>query len=64
MAESIRADLLLVDRGLAETRSKAQALILAGRVYSGESRVEKSGMRLDPEAPLSILPRRHLTARF
>jgi 23S rRNA (cytidine1920-2'-O)/16S rRNA (cytidine1409-2'-O)-methyltransferase len=49
-----RVDLLLVERGLVETRTRAQALILAGRVYSGEARVEKSGTRLDLEAPLSI----------
>jgi len=49
-----RADLLLVERGLVETRTRAQALILAGRVFSGDTRIEKSGTRLDPEAPLSI----------
>lgn len=54
MAARKRADLLLVERGLAETRNRAQALILSGRVYSGESRVEKSGLLLDPDAPLSI----------
>ena len=54
MAASRRVDILLVERGLVETRSRAQALILAGRVYSGEARIEKSGTRLDPEAPLSI----------
>lgn len=54
VAASKRADLLLVERGLVETRTRAQALILAGRVYSGESRVEKSGTRLDSEAPLSV----------
>jgi len=51
---SRRADLLLVERGLVDTRTRAQALILSGRVYSGESRIEKSGTRLDPETPLSI----------
>jgi len=54
VAASIRVDLLLVERGLAETRTRAQALILSGRVYSGESRIEKAGTRLDPETPLSI----------
>lgn len=49
-----RADLLLVKRGLAETRSRAQALILAGRVYSGQGRVEKPGTRLGPDAPLTV----------
>jgi 23S rRNA (cytidine1920-2'-O)/16S rRNA (cytidine1409-2'-O)-methyltransferase len=54
VAASRRVDLLLVERGLVETRTRAQALILSGRVYSGESRVEKAGTRLDLEAPLSI----------
>ena len=39
-----RADLLLVERGLAPTRSKAQALILAGNVLTdADRRVEKAG---------------------
>ena len=54
MATSKRADLLLVERGLAETRTRAQALILSGRVYSNESRIEKAGIRLDPDVPLSV----------
>ena len=54
MAASKRADLLLVERGLAETRTRAQALILYGRVYSVESRIEKAGTRLDPDVPLSV----------
>ena len=54
MAASKRADLLLVERGLAETRTRAQALILSGRVYSGQSRIEKAGTRLDPDIPLFI----------
>ena len=38
-----RPDQLLVDRGLAESRTRAQALILAGLVYSGDRKVEKAG---------------------
>ena len=49
-----RVDLLMVQRGLAESRTRAQALILAGRVYSGPERVEKPGTRVDPEAPLTV----------
>ena len=54
-----RADLLLVERGLAESRSQAQALIMAGLVYSGEFRVQKSGDRLDEDSALNVrdLPR-------
>src|SRR6185436_15571314 len=54
-----RADQLLVDRGLAESRAKAQALILAGLVYSGERKVEKAGQALGPDAPLSVRGRDH-----
>ncbi len=46
-----RADLLAVERGIAPTRRKAQALILAGLLYSGERRVEKPGQLLPEEAP-------------
>ena len=49
-----RADVLLVERGLVETRARAQALILAGKVWSGERRIEKSGERLAPDAPLDV----------
>lgn len=49
-----RADKLLVDRGLAETRSKAQAMILAGEVSSGNQRIEKPGQSVLLDAPLSI----------
>ena len=49
-----RADLLLVKRGLVETRTRAQALILAGRVYSGQGRVDKPGTRLRPDAVLTV----------
>ena len=38
-----RADLALVERGLAESRTRAQALIMAGLVYSGEQRINKPG---------------------
>ena len=54
MPDSERADLLLVARGLAPSREKARALILAGQVYSGERRVEKAGHRLPVEASLHV----------
>jgi 23S rRNA (cytidine1920-2'-O)/16S rRNA (cytidine1409-2'-O)-methyltransferase len=38
-----RADVALVERGLAESRTRAQALIMAGLVYSGETRINKPG---------------------
>lgn len=52
MAAGPRADQLLVDRGLVESRSRAQALILAGLVFSGERKIEKAGQPLKPDAPL------------
>ena len=49
-----RADLLLVERGLAESRNRAQAAIMAGRVFSGERRIEKAGETLRRDAPLEL----------
>ncbi len=49
-----RLDKLLVERGLVETRAKAQALILAGQVFSNEQRLEKAGQLVATEAPLSV----------
>jgi len=49
-----RADILLVARGLAESRARAQALIMAGAVYSGDRRVEKAGVTLPADAPLEV----------
>ena len=49
-----RVDLLLVERGLAETRQKAQAVVMAGQVYSGERRCDKAGLTLEEDAPLEV----------
>jgi 23S rRNA (cytidine1920-2'-O)/16S rRNA (cytidine1409-2'-O)-methyltransferase len=49
-----RLDRLLVTRGLAETRTKAQALILAGQVFSGEQRLEKAGQLVSEDAPVTV----------
>lgn len=54
-----RVDQLLVDRGLAETRSKAQALVLAGLVFSGERKIEKAGQALAADAPLEVRGKDH-----
>ena len=54
-----RADQALVDRGLVETRARAQALILAGKVFSGERRVEKPGQLLPGGAPLEVRGQDH-----
>jgi 23S rRNA (cytidine1920-2'-O)/16S rRNA (cytidine1409-2'-O)-methyltransferase len=50
---------LLVDRGLAESRTRAQALILAGKVFSGERRIDKAGQTLPPETPLEVRGQDH-----
>ncbi|MBX3246759.1 MAG: TlyA family RNA methyltransferase [Myxococcales bacterium] len=50
----VRVDQLLVERGLAPTRARARALVLAGLVYSGERRVDKAGDALPSEAPLTV----------
>ncbi|MRG73908.1 TlyA family rRNA (cytidine-2'-O)-methyltransferase [Alphaproteobacteria bacterium HT1-32] len=49
-----RVDQLLVDRGLVESRAKAQALILAGKVLSDTKRIDKAGHQLDEAAPLIL----------
>jgi 23S rRNA (cytidine1920-2'-O)/16S rRNA (cytidine1409-2'-O)-methyltransferase len=49
-----RADQRLVDLGLVESRSRAQALILAGKVYAGDRRVEKAGQPIDEGASLTV----------
>jgi 23S rRNA (cytidine1920-2'-O)/16S rRNA (cytidine1409-2'-O)-methyltransferase len=54
-----RADQLLMDRALAESRTRAQALILAGLVFSGDRRIDKPGQALPPDAPLEVKGRDH-----
>lgn len=54
-----RVDQLLVDRGLAESRAKAQALILAGLVFSGERKIDKAGQALAADAPLEVRGKEH-----
>jgi 23S rRNA (cytidine1920-2'-O)/16S rRNA (cytidine1409-2'-O)-methyltransferase len=55
----IRADQLLVERGLAESRARAQALILAGLVFSSDKRIDKPGQALAPEVVLDVRGRDH-----
>lgn len=50
----VRVDQLLVDRGLAPSRARAQALVLAGKVFSGERRIDKAGTSLPADAPLDV----------
>jgi 23S rRNA (cytidine1920-2'-O)/16S rRNA (cytidine1409-2'-O)-methyltransferase len=51
----IRLDKALVERGLAASRERATALVLAGRVLVAEQRVEKPGTPIDEAAPLRLL---------
>jgi len=55
----VRADQLLVSRGLAESRTRAQALIMAGAVFSGEKKLAKAGEMLAEDAPLEVRGRDH-----
>lgn len=54
-----RVDQLLVDRGLAESRSRAQALILAGKVFSAGRRIDKPGQTLPDDRPLAVRGQDH-----
>ena len=49
-----RLDQLLVDRGLAPSRAKAQALVLAGEVVSGTARLDKPGLQVRPDIDLAL----------
>ncbi|MEH7253538.1 TlyA family RNA methyltransferase [Neobacillus niacini] len=54
MKNKERLDVLLVERGLAETREKAKRSIMAGLVYSNEERLEKPGEKVKIDIPLMI----------
>jgi 23S rRNA (cytidine1920-2'-O)/16S rRNA (cytidine1409-2'-O)-methyltransferase len=49
-----RLDVLLVERGLVESRAKAQALIMAGKVFSGERKLDKAGVSIDVDMPVEV----------
>jgi 23S rRNA (cytidine1920-2'-O)/16S rRNA (cytidine1409-2'-O)-methyltransferase len=55
----IRVDQLLVDRGLAESRARAQALVMAGLVYSETKRIEKPGQQVAPDTPIELKGQDH-----
>ncbi len=57
--EKCRADALLVARGLADNRTRAQALIMAGQVFSGEQRIAKPGQILVADAPVELRGQDH-----
>jgi 23S rRNA (cytidine1920-2'-O)/16S rRNA (cytidine1409-2'-O)-methyltransferase len=54
-----RLDVVLVERGLADSRAKAQALVLAGVVYSGERRLDKPGLSIAGDLPLELRGQDH-----
>lgn len=49
-----RLDVLLVERGLAETREKAKRTVMAGLVYSNEVRLDKPGEKVEADIPLTV----------
>ncbi len=53
-AKKERVDVLLVERGLIETREKAKRAIMAGLVYSNEERLDKPGEKVPADAPLQV----------
>jgi 23S rRNA (cytidine1920-2'-O)/16S rRNA (cytidine1409-2'-O)-methyltransferase len=57
--EKLRVDQLLVERGLVESRARAQALILAGLVYLGDRKVEKAGQSVATDATLDVRGKDH-----
>jgi len=59
MPKKMRADQLLVERGLVESRARAQALILAGLAYAGERKIAKAGDQLPEDVALTLKGRDH-----
>lgn len=54
-----RVDHLLVERELAESRTRAQALVMAGLVYSGDAKIDKPGQQVAEDAVLEVRGRDH-----
>ena len=50
---------MLVERGLVESRTRAQALVMAGLVFSGETKLAKPGQQMAEDAPLDVRGRDH-----
>ena len=59
-----RIDKLLVERGLADSRTKAQAMVMAGVVLVDEQRVEKPSQQFDPQANIRIKGNEDPTSRY
>jgi 23S rRNA (cytidine1920-2'-O)/16S rRNA (cytidine1409-2'-O)-methyltransferase len=58
-AQKRRVDQLLVERGLAESRARAQALVMAGLVFAGETKIAKPGQQLAEDVALEVRGRDH-----
>lgn len=58
-AKKKRLDQLLVERGLIESRSRAQAVVLAGNVFSREQRLDKAGQQVREDIPLEVRGKDH-----
>ena len=58
-AKKLRLDLLLVERGLCESRAQAQAMIMAGQVFSGERRLDKAGQSVAEDIALELRGQPH-----
>lgn len=59
MVAKQRIDQLLVERGLAESRARAQALVMAGLVFLGEKKVEKPGQQVREDVDIDVRGRDH-----
>ena len=59
VGKKVRLDQLLVDRGFVENRSKAQSIIMAGKVFSDNFRLEKSGKQVAKDLPIEIRGMKH-----
>src|SRR5438105_414687 len=55
----VRADQLIADRGLAESRTRAQALIMAGLAFIGDRKIDKPGQMLAEDAIIELKGRDH-----
>ena len=61
--KKIRLDVLLADRGLAESRERAKAIIMSGNVFIGGERAEKPGMQVACDAPIEVRGKQEYVSR-
>lgn len=58
-AVKVRLDQILVDRGLVESKSRGQSLIMAGKVYVGDQKVDKPGTKIAEDKPVEVRGQDH-----